>query len=179
MVNVPECLGQLFLRFRKVAVQQIAVAFGLPIPSASTASFSRRERGVRFLMKDGPIVAQPSSTGFGKTMRTTSGTGSAAFIISSCLSTNSTTPFSFSYALRGFTDILNFSSGMSLTVSILNSVRNPGSDLRPGKSGKQRTSNAFSRLLRPGLTLSQHDWKYHDTACFTSSQDLADMHQHY
>ena len=99
MVNVPECLRLLFLRFRKVEVQQIAMAFGLPIPSASTASFSRRERGVRFLMKDAPIVAQPSSTGFGKTMRTTSGTGSAAFIISSCLSTNSTTPFSFSYAL--------------------------------------------------------------------------------
>ena len=101
MVNVPECLRLLFLRFRKVEVQQIVVAFGLPIPSASTASFSRRERGVRFLMKDAPIVAQPSSTGFGKTMRTTSGTGSAAFIISSCLSTNSTTPFQFLVCFKG------------------------------------------------------------------------------
>src|ERR1700730_17560281 len=139
---------------------------------------SKRERGS--LSHEGcPDSRAAILHRFGKTMRTTSGTGSAAFIISSCLSTNSTTPFSFSYALRGFTDILNVSSGISLTVSILNSARNPRSDLRPGKSGKQRTSNAFSRLLRPGLTLSQHDWKYHDTACFTSSQDLADMHQRY
>jgi hypothetical protein len=92
-------------------------------------------------MKDAPIVAQPSSTGFGKTMRTTSGTGSAAFIISSCLSTNSTTPFSFSYALRGFTDILKFFQwyvphGFDLEFSSKSAIRLEARKIRKTKNVK-------------------------------------------
>ena len=132
--------------------------------------FSKRERGS--LSHEGcPDSRAAILHRFGKTMRTTSGTGSAAFIISSCLSTNSTTPFQFLVCFKGLYRHSKFFQwyvphGFDLEFSSKSAIR-----LEARKIRKTKNVKCLFPAIETGFDALP--------ACFTSSQDLADMHQHY